>query len=125
MKFTNPWIDPRITQVRPEIAQAYLLAHGWKPLGPALNPDLLRFEGPAGGDDAPLVLVPLYLDEGPMLQRMIDLVGEVARFEGRWAGEVITGLLEHPSGPGESNGSAAMTTSQLERSSSRDEERHS
>ena len=80
MKFTNPWIDPRIADLPPtEAAEAYLLAHGWKPLGPAANPDLLQFEGP-GGEDSALVLLPLLHDHGPLLQRMIDLVAEVAGF---------------------------------------------
>jgi hypothetical protein len=30
MKFHNPWIDPRILQVRPDAVKAYLLAHGWE-----------------------------------------------------------------------------------------------
>jgi hypothetical protein len=122
MKFTNPWIDPRITQVRPESAQAYLLEHGWKRLGPASNPDLLRFEGPGGGDDAPLVLLPLELDEGPLLQRMIDLVGEVASFEERWAADVITDLLKPHSDPVEANGLLRGETKGVEVSGSRDKE---
>src|SRR4051812_44803593 len=101
MKFTNPWIDPRVAQITPDAARAYLLAHGWKLLGAAANPDLLRFEGPGQGeDDSPFVLLPLQVDEGPLLQRMIDLLGEVARFEGRWAGDVITDLLQSPAEPG-------------------------
>lgn len=41
MKFRNPWIDPRILQVRPEAVRAYLLTHGWEYLGPAVMPDML------------------------------------------------------------------------------------
>ncbi len=98
MKFSNPWIDPRILRVSPAAAQQYLDDHGWRPLGPAANPELLRFGGPAS-DQAPSVLLPTRLDEGPMLQRMIDLVGAVALFEGRWAGEVITDILKRASAP--------------------------
>src|ERR1700722_9617309 len=46
MKFRNPWIDPRITQVGAENARAYLLRRGWKSLGLAVNPILEMFEGP-------------------------------------------------------------------------------
>ena len=98
MKLSNPWIDPRISEVRPDDAKAYLLARNWKSLGPAANPDLLRFEGPGGGDAAPMVLLPSEVDEGPMLQRMIDLVGTVAGFEQRWAGDVLTDILGQRSG---------------------------
>jgi len=100
MKFGDPWIDPRILRVSPAATRQYLADHGWRPLGPAANPELLRFDGPgAAGDEAPSVLLPTRLDEGPLSQRMIDLVGEVALFEGRWAGEVITDILKHAPGP--------------------------
>ena len=103
MKLRNPWIDPRILQVRPEAAQAYLETRGWKPLGPAVNPLLLAYEGPGNGGNVPTVLVPRQTDEGPMLQRMIDLVGEVALFEKRYAGHVLDEMLQHPP-EGEPNG---------------------
>jgi hypothetical protein len=98
MKFRNPWIDPRIVQVRPDDAKAYLLRHGWKALGPAINPLLLMFEGPGKDDETLTALVPLELDDGPMLQRMIDLVSELARFEERWAVDVLSDILGQPVG---------------------------
>lgn len=106
VKFHNRWIDPRITQVRPAAAQAYLLSRGWKLIGPAMNPLMLMFEAPQGGDDAPTVLLPLRTDEGALLQRMIDLVADLSRFEDRWAVDVLSDILRHPaetvpvSGPG-------------------------
>ena len=30
MKVRNPWIDPRVLQVRSAAVQAYLVHHGWK-----------------------------------------------------------------------------------------------
>jgi hypothetical protein len=93
MKFRNPWIDPRVAQVRPEQARAYLLDRGWRDLGPAANPNLVLFEGPGDGEDLPAVLLPLQRDEGPMLQRMIELIGEVALFEGRGAARVLDDVL--------------------------------
>jgi hypothetical protein len=97
VKFHNRWIDPRITEVRPEAAQAYLLNRGWKPLGPASNPLMLMFEAPGGGNDAPTVFLPLRIDEGPLLQRMIDLVADLSRFEDRWAVDVLEDILRQPS----------------------------
>jgi hypothetical protein len=99
VKFRDPWIDPRILQVRPSAARAYLGRHGWKFLGPAAdNPDLLMFDGPAEGNTNPLVMVPTQTDQGPGIQRMIDLVTEVALFEGRYAGDVLTEILQQPVG---------------------------
>ena len=98
MKFRNPWIDPRVTQLRPEAVEAYLLAHGWKLVGPAANPAMLLFERP-GPADAPLtVLLPREVSDGASMQRMIDVVAELARSEGRWAVEVVSDLLRQPAG---------------------------
>ena len=108
MRFRNPWIDPRIVHVRPEDAKAYLVRRGWKAVGPAANPLLEMFEGPGNGDDAPTVLVPLQLDQGPLLQRMIDLVGELAQVENRWAVAILDDILLHtPAEPPAANGPQA------------------
>ncbi len=104
MRFRNPWIDPRVVQLEPVQAKAYLARRGWKSLGPAGNPLLEMFEGP---DDTPAVLVPLETDQGPMLQRMIELVSELARFEDRWAVDVLDEILQ-PSGAAPANGPAAQ-----------------
>jgi hypothetical protein len=116
MKFRNPWIDPRIVDVRPEDARTYLLNQGWKPLGPAGNPDLLRFEATENGEEPPTVLLPLQIDHGPMLQRMIDLVGEVALFEERYAGEVLNDMLRIAS-LSQTNGACAEQIQDLPHSS--------
>jgi hypothetical protein len=95
MKFRNPWIDPRILQVRPADAEDYLRRHGWKPLGPApANPDLMLFDGPGAGDDNPLLPVPVHTDQGADIQRMIEVITELALFEGRYAGDVLTDILQ-------------------------------
>jgi|SRR5208283_4140671 len=101
MKFRNPWIDPRIAQVRPENVQAYLTGHGWKLVGPASNPNLLRYEV-EGKLDAPTLFVPIQVDEGPALQWMIDLVADLARHEDRWAVDVVSDIL--PQAPRPTNG---------------------
>jgi hypothetical protein len=113
MKFRNPWIDPRIVQVRYENARAYLDRHGWKSLGPAVNPILEMFEGPGAGEAKPSVLLPRQLDEGPMLQRMIDLVGDLARFEDRWAVAVLDDMLQ-AAPPGAVNTNGPGVTSKVE-----------
>jgi hypothetical protein len=98
MKFRNPWIDPRIVRLGPAEVKDYLVRHGWKSLGPGGNPILEMFEGPGAGEDTESVLVSLKTDQGPMLQRMIDLVGELARFEDRWAVDVLSEMLQPSSG---------------------------
>jgi hypothetical protein len=105
MKFRNPWIDPRIARVCPDDARAYLLGRGWKSLGLADNPIMEVFEAPGGGEEMPTVLLPLQVDQGPMLQRMIDVIGELARVEDRWAVDVLNDVLQgSPNGPANGSG---------------------
>jgi hypothetical protein len=99
MRFRNPWIDPRIVELRPEMAKAYLLRRGWQSLGPAANPILEMFTKPGASEGVPTVLVPLQLDQGPMLQRMIDLVGDLAHLEDRWAVAVLNEMLQPAAAP--------------------------
>jgi hypothetical protein len=96
MKFRNPWIDPRIVQLDPEAVRSYLLSHGWTYLGPAEVPDLLMFDTPEPRGDKPNVLLPLKLEHGHQVQRMVDLVGEVALYEDRWAVDVLNDMLRQP-----------------------------
>jgi hypothetical protein len=97
MKFRNPWIDPRIVQVRPEAVQAYLLSKGWQYLGRAeAAPYMLMFDTPQPREDKPNVLLPLKWDYGSDLQRLIDLVSEVALHEDRWAVDVLADMLRQP-----------------------------
>lgn len=93
MKFRNPWVDPRVLQVRPEQVQAYLSLRGWKELGPASDPHLLRYKRADGNENAPTLFLPRKVDEGPGLQWLIELVEELARFEERWATEVVEDVL--------------------------------
>ena len=96
MKFRDPWIDPRILRLRPEAVRAYLLAKGWQDLGPAAVPDLLMFDTPEPWGDRPNVLLPLRLDEPAYVQRLVELVGEVALSEDRYAGDVVSDMLRQP-----------------------------
>jgi hypothetical protein len=105
MKFRNPWIDPRVSQVRSAAAQAYLSRKGWKPLAPD-QPNLLPFDGPFEGDPNPLVHVPIREQARDYTQRIIELITEVALAEGRYAAEVLSEILDqaavaspNPNGP--------------------------
>jgi hypothetical protein len=93
VKFRNPWVDPRVAQARPEQVQAYLSLRGWKELGPACDPRLLRYERADGNEDAPTLFLPRVVDDGPSLQWMIELIEELALFEDRWATAVIQEIL--------------------------------
>jgi hypothetical protein len=92
MKFRNPWIDPRVVEVRSKAAQSYLVQHGWKPLA-ADQPYLLSFAGPKAGKNPPIVRVPVREQARDYAQRVIELVTELALAEGRYAVEVLDELL--------------------------------
>ncbi len=106
MKFRNAWIDPRIVQLRPEDAQAYLTRQGWKLVGPASNPELVRYEI-EGNESAPTLFVPVRVDAGPGVQWMINLVAHLAHFEDRWAVDVLNDVLRQAADGVAANGPAA------------------
>jgi hypothetical protein len=93
MTFRNPWIDPRVVQVRSAAAAAYLRAHGWKVL-PTEQPNLLPFQAMSGGDDSPTVHVPLLEQGRDYPQRIIEMITDLARAEGRYAVDVLNDLLQ-------------------------------
>jgi hypothetical protein len=105
MKFRNPWIDPRVAQVRPEDAQTYLTRHGWTLIGPASNSELLRYEI-EGNEQAPTVFVPIRADSGAAQQGMIDLIADLACFEDRWAVDVLHDILRQSAEAVAANGPA-------------------
>ena len=98
MKFRNPWIDPRVTQLRPEDVQAYLTRHGWQSAGPASDAHLLRFECANAPEDGPTLFVPTQVRPGSLLERMIECVADIARYEDRWAVDVLGDILRQPAG---------------------------
>jgi hypothetical protein len=113
MKFRDPWIDPRVGQVRAAAARAYLVQRGWKPL-PAEQPNLLRFEGPDGGEGSPVVRVPELEQARDYPQRVIELITDLALAEDRYAVEVLNDVLRQPAEAASGNGlpvSAAELTS--------------
>jgi hypothetical protein len=105
MTFSNPWIDPRILQVNPEAVRAYLLSHGWEDLGPATMPGLEMFDTPLPRGDRANVLLPTSLEHPYQIQRLVELVTEVALYERRFAGEVLNDLLATSANGTEGNGS--------------------
>jgi hypothetical protein len=96
MIFRNPWIDPRMLQLRPEAVQTYLATHGWENLGPADVPDMLMFDTPVPRRDKANVLLPLKLGHSHQIQRLVELVTEVALYEDRWAVDVVKDMLRQP-----------------------------
>ncbi len=92
MKFHNPWIDPRVLQVRPAAAQAYLHGHGWTLL-PQEQPNFLSFRAASGSDDRPTVHVPVLEHARDYPQRVIELITDVALAESRYAVEVLNDIL--------------------------------
>ncbi len=108
MTFSNPWIDPRIPRVMPESMRAYLLSHGWEDLGPATMPDLVMFDTPQPRGEKPNVLLPMSLEHPYQIQRLVELVTEVARYEGRFAGDVLSDVPSEPENGSTGNGSPAV-----------------
>jgi hypothetical protein len=98
VKFRNPWSDPRVTKVRPEDVQANLTRHGWKSVGPAADQHLIRFERVEGAEDAPALFVPAEVRPGSLLERMIECVADLARYEGRWAVDVLSDIRRQQAG---------------------------
>ena len=96
MTFHDPWIDPRILELHLEAVRAYLLRNDWEFLGPAAVPDMLMFDTPNPRGDKPNVLLPLKLEYPEQVQRMVELVGDVALYERRWAVDVLSDMLRQP-----------------------------
>lgn len=99
MTFRNPWIDPRVTQVRAAAARSYLVRQLWKPLPP--HGSLEAFEAPNGEE---VVQVPLLESGRDYVQRLIELITTVALVEGRYAVAVLDDMLCQPSEGAPTNG---------------------
>ena len=95
MKLRNPWIDPRVSEVRSNAAQAYLLQRGWKPLD-GQQPHLLPFTRSKARKNSPILQVPLREHARDYTQRMIEFVTDLALAEGRQAVDVLNELLREP-----------------------------
>ena len=94
MRFNNPWIDPCVRQVRTEDARSYLLRHDWKPK-PFPRPQVLLFEGPPDDDGNPIVqVIPVGEPDAEFVQRMIELIGNLAIVADRPAVAVLNDILQ-------------------------------
>jgi hypothetical protein len=107
IRFHNPWIDPRVLNVRPADAEAYLRNHGWQEVESG-NPQWKRFLSPASSDRE-AVLLPNTTNDEALLNLLVECVGKVAAWEGRFAGELLNELLTNTSGV-QSNGAATSHT---------------
>jgi hypothetical protein len=105
--FRNPWIDPRVLDVRPADAEAYLRNHGWQEVESG-NPQWKRFLSPVSSNREAVLLPSATTDES-LVNLLVECVGKVAAWEGRFAGELLNELL--PVAPGvQSNGAATSHT---------------
>jgi hypothetical protein len=68
---------------------------------------MLLFDTPEPRGDKPNVLLPLKLEHGSQVQRLIELVTEVALYEDRWAVDVLGDMLRQPVAAAPANGHAA------------------
>lgn len=93
VRFRNPWIDPRVVDVRPVDVQAYLHDRGWEEARGEM-PGVKRFLSAPRDDGRIAVLVPETTDDGPSLNLLVECVGKVAAWEGRFAGDVLSDLLQ-------------------------------
>jgi hypothetical protein len=88
------WLDPRLSSVRVADVQAYLIGKNWKPV-PSDSPDVLVFQEPAVGEDGPLYQWLPASEQGcDYIQRIYELIAAIAEVEDRYAGDVLTDILD-------------------------------
>ena len=93
MKLLNPWIDPRVLQVKPADAEKYLIQRGWQQVKP-YSRNLTAYSRPGDGEEGSFVYVPLVPDAPEYPQRMIELVAALALEEDRYAVETLNDILQ-------------------------------
>jgi hypothetical protein len=106
MKFRNPWVDPRVLELKPADAQGYLANHGWKAMAP-YSVNLTAYSRPGEAADGPVVYVLTRQDALEYPQRMIELVAALAFAEDRWAVDVLSDILQAKNALTPVNGAAA------------------
>ncbi len=111
MKFRNPWIDPRVLQVKPADAEAYLLERGWVRVKSA-HQNKHAFANSANETSASVVQVAQLDQASDFPQRMIELIGDLATIENRYAGDVLNDILLATKAPNAGNGAAQTQTAQ-------------
>ena len=105
MTFGNPWIDPRIGQMKPADAGAYLLNHGWIQVESA-NPNMTAFASSSNPEEASVVCVPQLDQARDYPLRVIELISDLALVEKRWAVDVLSDILQARTAPAVGNGAA-------------------
>jgi hypothetical protein len=89
----NPWIDPRVHQITPALAEAYMRRHGWRAV-PFPRPQVRLYEGPPADDGRPMTqLVPVAEQADDYGNRVIDLITNLAVIEQRHAVQVLEEML--------------------------------
>jgi hypothetical protein len=96
MQLRNPWIDPRVLEIKSADARRYLLRRGWKLLSAESEP-LLDFEGPPNKGEATVVSLPTKEQARDYPQRIIELLTDVALAEDRYAGDLLNDILQQAS----------------------------
>lgn len=106
------WVDPRLFSVRVAGIRAYLLGKGWK-AAPPDRPGALVFEEPCAGPDGPLYQwFPDSEERRDYPQAVYELLAALAEIEDRYAGDVLTDLLEATPAPAAVSGLPAPATAQ-------------
>lgn len=89
------WADPRLAQVRVADIRDYLLGKGWKPAPPD-RPNVLVFQEPVVDEEGPLYQWLPDSEQGrDYPARVYELLAAVAEVEDRYAGDVLTDILQH------------------------------
>jgi hypothetical protein len=89
------WVDPRIHAVRIADIRTYLLRKDWKEVPPD-QPGVLVFEEPVVSEDGPLYQwIPDSEQRREYFQSVYELLAALAEIEDRYAGDVLTDVLEH------------------------------
>ena len=92
MMLKNPWIDPRVCQVKPTDAEAYLVQRGWKRDEP-VRAGFIPFSRGSAAEEFLSIQVPQLEHAKDYLQRMIEMIGDLAIAEDRYAAELLTEIL--------------------------------
>jgi hypothetical protein len=101
MTFRNPWIDPRVLQVKSSDAEAYLRKRGWV-RAKCANPNMNAF-----ANSTNVVCVAQLDHADDFSQRMIELISALAQIEDRYAVDVLSDILQPANALTPVNGAAA------------------
>ena len=96
MKLGNPWVDPRVAQVRVADFEKYLVKRGWSRLEKS-PPYFLSFEIP--GDRRSLIRIPADESDRNYLRLVIEVITDMARVEDKYAVEILNDILSPSSSP--------------------------